>query len=271
MSKSMIPAQRRRQIIEYLELHQVARSSLLSEMLQASEATIRRDLDWLEQHGILERTHGGAILTQRMQTEAIYSTSAESHRAEKGWIGQAAAAQVENGDTVFLNNGTTATQVILALQNRSDLEEITVITNNVSAAISARQANFEIVLLGGSLRPRSNSLVGRFATHTLRQIYASKTILGVDGISIKYGCTTPISAEAEITRLMIERSFGPIIIVADHSKWGVVSHYDLATIDQIDKLITDPQLPNDSHIALCELGVNLIIASSELALPSDLS
>ena len=264
----MIPAQRRRQIVEYLELHQVARSSLLCEMLNTSEATTRRDLAWLEKHGVLERTHGGAILTQRMQTEAIYNSSAQAHPTEKRWIAQAAASMVENGDTIFLNNGTTTTQVMLQIQNRSDLEELTIITNNVTAAFSARQGKFEIVLTGGSFRPRSNSLVGRFATHVLEQIFASKTILGVDGISIKYGCTSPISDEAEIVRLMVEQSCGPIIIVADHSKWGVVSHYETATIKQIDGLITDPGLPIDSQKALQELDVEVTIASSELALPA---
>jgi len=263
MAKDLIPAQRRQKIIEYLRLHQIARSSFLSEMLNISEATIRRDLTWLEQHGILERTHGGAILTQRLQTEAIYNSSEQAHPAEKQWIARAAAEQVRNGDTIFLNNGTTTTQVMLQIQERSDLEQITVITNNVSAVIAARNANFEIVLTGGSFRPLSNSLVGRFAAGTLKQIYASKTILGVDGISLKYGCTSPISDEAEVMRLFVEQSCGPIIVVADHSKWGVVSHYQTVTIDQIDMLITDPGLPTESRKILEEQGINVVIASAE--------
>jgi len=262
MAKTLIPAQRRQRILEYLQAHRSARSTVLRDILHASEATIRRDLEWLEERGMVERSHGGAMLIQRMQQEAIYNNSARIHQLEKAWIGTSAAALVENGETIFLNNGTTTTEVMLALQRRDDLDGITVFTNNVSAAVAAQDAPFGIVLLGGSFRKRSNSLVGRFAADMLRQVYANKVILGVDGVGLKHGCTSPISEEAEIGRLMIERCLGPTMVVADHSKWGVIAQYQVARMDQIDILVTDSGFPAESFNALKEAGTECIIAGA---------
>jgi len=260
MPKNLIPVQRRQQILEYLQKNRTVRSAVLRDMFDSSEATIRRDLEWLEKHGCVERTHGGAILVQRMQHEALYSASAREYPEEKRRIGKLAASLVENGETIFLNNGTTTTEVMLALQMRQDLDQLTIFTNNVSAAVTAREAPFEIVLVGGSFRPRSNSLVGRFAADVLRQVFAHRVILGADGVGLKHGCTSPISQEAEIGQLMIERCLGPTMIVIDHSKWGVIAPYQVATIDQIDILVTDSELPDDSHKGLENLDIELLIA-----------
>lgn len=263
MPKLFIPVQRRQQILEYLQQHRTARSNVLRDLFQSSEATIRRDLEWLEKHGLVERTHGGAILVQRMQHEAMYNASAQSHPEEKRRIGRLAASLVENGETVFINNGTTTTEVILGLQERPELDRITVFTNNVSAVAATQDGPFEVVLIGGAYRPRSNSLVGRFATDVLRQVFAHRVILGADGIGVRHGCTSPISSEAEVGRLMIERCLGPTVIVVDHSKWGVIAPYQVASMDQIDVIVTDSKLPDDSQRGVEKLDVELVIAGEE--------
>ncbi|MEK6587256.1 MAG: DeoR/GlpR family DNA-binding transcription regulator [Chloroflexota bacterium] len=259
MNEQLIPAERRRRIREHLEVHQVVRSSALIALLGASEATIRRDLHWLERQGVVERTHGGAILSQRMDAEPPYSSSALVHPEEKRKIGLAAAALLEEGDTLFLNSGTTATEVIRALRARPDLRQITVITNNVTAALEARDAPFEVILIGGSLRSPSNSVVGRFALETLQSVYASKAMIGVDGVSLKYGCTTPIDSEAEVARAMIRHTRGPVIVVADHSKWGVVSNFVVATLDEIHTLVTDDGLGLEARGGLQSRSVNVVL------------
>ena len=260
MSKRPIPAQRRERIRGYLGIHRIVRSDDLSEMLDVSEATVRRDLEWLENQGVLERTRGGAILSQRMQLELEYADRARTHPEEKRSIGALVATLVEDGDIVFLSSGTTTTQVIPYIRGRAD---VTVITNNVSAVLEVREAGFDLILLGGSFAPRSNSVMGRFATETLRQVYASKAFISVDGISLKYGCTVPTSGEAEIIRLMIQRTRGPIIVLADHSKWGVVSNFEVATIDQIHKLVTDDGLNATARAELAAHSVEILIAGTE--------
>lgn len=236
MSKPLIPAQRREKIQEYLAVHQIARSADLCDLLETSEATIRRDLEWLEQKGIIERTHGGAMLSQRMIYEQEYQQRAQHHPEEKRRIGELAASLIEDGDIVFINSGTTATQVLQHIRRDS---RITVFTNNVSAVMDLGDPGFHYYMTGGEFQSRSNSLAGRFALDNLGLVYANKTILGVDGISLKHGCTVPTNAEAEVVRRMIDRTKGQVIITADHSKWGVVSNFEVANIDEIDTLVTD--------------------------------
>src|SRR3990172_434550 len=264
LGKNLIPAQRRRLIYEYLQRQKVVRSASLSEVLGASEATVRRDLAWLERQGIAERTHGGAILSQRMPTEPAYASSALANPEAKHSIGRAASRLVQDGDTVFLNSGTTTTEVLLHLKGRSDLQNIIVVTNNVTAAIEARDAEFEVILLGGSFRSRSYSIVGHFAAEMLRGMHANKAFIGVDGISLKFHYTTPASHEAEIAHVMIEQTQGPVYVVADYSKWGVVSNFRLATLDEVDGLIVDDSLDPEARVELSNRGIEVIAAGPEL-------
>jgi DeoR/GlpR family transcriptional regulator of sugar metabolism len=259
MSKTLIPAQRRDRIQEYLEIHKIVRMDDLSKMLDTSEATVRRDLEWLEREGIIERTHGGAILSQRLTFEAEYLARTQKHPEEKNLIGERAAALIEDGDVVFLNSGTTTTQVIRHIRSGAG---ITVVSNNIYAALEMGDLGFNHYLIGGEFQPHSNSVAGRFAIDNLRQIYADKTILGVDGISLIHGCTVPSNAEAEVVKQMIERTHGKIFIVADHSKWGVVSNFQIATIDEIDKLITDEGIDPATLDSLATHAVEILIASA---------
>jgi len=259
MSRPPIPAMRRERILEYLTLHRIVANSDLSDWLGVSEATIRRDLEWLEEEGLVERTHGGAILSQRLQFEPEYAQRAQRYMEEKRLIGLTAAAQIEEGDIVFINSGTTATQVIRHIRPGMD---VIVVTNNLVAALELGDPGFELVLIGGSFQPRSKSVAGRFAVENLGQIYANKAFIGVDGISLKHGCTVPTNAEAEVVRLMIRRTHGPVYVVADHSKWGVVSNFEVAGIHEMHKLITDEGL--DEHArgaALAARSVEILIAS----------
>ncbi len=262
MSKPLIPAQRRERIQEYLTIHQVARMVDLCNMLDASEATVRRDLEWLEKKGILERTHGGATLNQRMAFEPEYIQRVQSFPEEKKIIGELAASLIEDGDIVFINSGTTTNQVIRNIQNNPS---ISIFTNNLNAALEVGDAGFHHYLIGGEFQPRSNSVAGRFAIENLKQIYADKAIIGVDGVSIKRGCTVPTNAEAEVVRQMIESTNGQVIIVADHSKWGVVSNFQVAPIDEIDKIVTDRQIDASAMEDLAPHSVEILIASGRIA------
>lgn len=261
MSKPLIPAQRREKIQEYLAIHQIARTADLCDLLETSEATIRRDLEWMEQKGILERTHGGAILSQRMILEQAYQQRAQHHPEEKRKIGELAASLIEDGDIVFVNSGTTATQVLQHIRRDA---RITVFTNNVSAVMELGDPGFHYHMIGGEFQPRSNSLAGRFALDNLNLVYANKTILGVDGISLKHGCTVPTLPESEVVRKMIERTKGQVIIAADHSKWGVVSNFQIAAIDEVDKLVTDGRFPASAVEELASLSVSCLLAEPEL-------
>jgi DeoR family fructose operon transcriptional repressor len=126
------------------------------------------------------------------------------------------------------------------------------------------EAGFQHHLLGGEYQPRSKSSAGRFAIESLRQVYANKAILGVDGISLKHGCTVPTSSEAEVVRQMIERTKGKIIIVADHSKWGVVSNFQVASIDEVDLLVTNEKFDPSAIEELAAHSVETVIARTQV-------
>ena len=256
MSKSLIPAQRRERIQKYMAIHKVARLADLSEMLNASDATVRRDLERLEKMGFLERTHGGAVLSQRLSREPEYQHRILSHPDEKLSIGQLAATLIEDGDIVFINSGTTTTEIIRHVRSNAD---ITIITNNVFAVLETGKIGFNLILLGGAFHPVSNSVDGYFTIDSLKRVYADKTFIGVDGMSLKYGCTFPTSAEAEVVRMMMQRTRGPISVVADHSKWGTVSNFEIAKFDQIDRLITDKEFDASARAELAKRSVEVVI------------
>jgi DeoR/GlpR family transcriptional regulator of sugar metabolism len=257
MSKLLIPAQRHERIRDRLEAQNVVSNVELGELLGVSEATVRRDLQWLEKQGILERTHGGAILSQRVKAEPEYAARALAHPEEKRSIGAAAAALIEEGDTIFVSSGTTATQVVA---NVPAGVKVTVVTGNLSAALEAHDANFELILLGGTLYRLSNAAVGLFAMENLRRMTANKTFIGADGISLKFGYTVPSNPEAELVRMMIERTHGSVIVVADHSKWGVVSNFEVAKIDEVQMLVTDDRFSRSARAELEARNVKVITA-----------
>jgi len=259
MGKPLIPAQRRERIQEYLAVHQIVRTADLMDLLETSEATVRRDLEWLEQKGILERTHGGAILNQRVIFEQEYQQRAQHFPEEKRLIGEFAASLIEEGDIVFINSGTTATQVLQHIRRDS---RITVFTNNVNAALELGDAGFHYYLTGGEFQSRSNSLSGRFALDNLNLVFANKVILGVDGISLKHGCTVPTNAEAEVVRRMIDRTKGQVIVVADHSKWGAVSNFPVASIEEVDKFVTDDGFAKSAVEDLADRSVETLVAKN---------
>lgn len=252
-----LPAERQRRILELLREHLVVRVSALSEQLGVSEVTIRRDLETLERRGLLERTHGGAVLTHRMRSEPGYVEAASSNTQEKRQIGEAAAAMVEAGDAVYLNGGTTTLQVFRHLRAPG----LKVITNHVGIALEAVDHDAELLLLGGHYRAPSNSVVGPFATDALRRTHATKAFVGVEGISRSSGLTTPVAAEAEIARVMIEQTRGQVVVVADHSKVGTVADFVIAPLEQVDALVVDPGIGTEYRSQLAEAGLEVVVAS----------
>ncbi len=256
MSESFIPADRQSRIEKLVQEQGIVKVAKLSSMFGVTELTIRRDLDVLEKQGVLDRTHGGAILRNRIRIEPAYVEKDLLNREAKELIGRAVNLLVEEGDTLLINTGSTVSQVLRHLSGKS----VRVVTSNAGAALEVQDPGIELVLTGGHFRRQSNSLVGGFAHCVLNSVCGSKAIIGIDGISIAYGLTTPIHQEAEIATLMIERTQGPVIVVADHSKMGVVSNYVTAPIEKIDILVTDRLIESSFREELEHHGIRVIIA-----------
>ncbi len=234
----MIPADRQRRIMELIRRDRAVEVHVLSGLFSVSELTVRRDLDQLASEGLVERTHGGATLRRSLPIEPLYSEKSAEQREQKIIIARKAAELIENGDTVFINSGSTTFEVINALREK----QITIVTNNIDATrVADEGALFTLVCIGGVYRSRSHSVSGSLSSPLIDQIYANKAIIGVDGISITSGLTTPVIEEAQTSRKMIERTVGSVIVVADGSKIGVVSNFVTVGIDSVDVLVTDEE------------------------------
>ncbi len=256
-SLSLIPAQRHELLLKYLSAHRIASCAALADALNVSESTVRRDLEILEKQGLIERTRGGAILNERIRYEAEFVQRAQRMIEEKRQIGCAAAALIEAGDVVFANSGTTTEQVLRHIRG---VPNVTVFTNNTALLNDSHDLDYELVLLGGSYLPLSKAVVGPLTSSNLGQVYATKTFIGVEGISLRYGCTVSTFPEAEIIRLMIEHTQGPVIIVTDHTKWGAVSNHLIARLEQVDKVVTDGGLDVNARMALVSRSIEVIVA-----------
>jgi DeoR family fructose operon transcriptional repressor len=255
----LIPAERRNAIYEILRSQGIVRVSTLSDKLNVSEITIRRDLELMEAEGLLERTHGGAVFNQHIHLEPRYSEKHRTHQTEKRLIGAAAANLVEDGDSLLINSGSTTLQIFRHLVGRHNLK---IITSNMGAFLEIQGLDLDLIFVGGAYRPQSNSLVGELAILSLQQVYASKCFIGVDGISLKYGVTTPNVQEATIARNMIERTRGLVVVVADHSKFGVVADFVTAPLEKVHVLVTDAGIHSEHIQSLQERGIRVVIAEA---------
>jgi len=256
MAQTLIPVDRQSRIKRLIEAKGIVRASELSKIFGVTELTIRRDFDVLGKKGILERTHGGAILRRRIKGEPLYAEKNQKYPKQKDKIGIAVNKIIEPGDTLLINTGSTNTQVLRHLSAKS----LCVITSNANALVEIENPEIEVILTGGRFRRQSNSLIGDLTHTILKNVCGSKAIIGVDGISIKFGLTTPVQEEAAVASLMIEQTLGPVIVVADSSKIGVVSNFVTAPIEKVNILVTDQGIKSDYKKELEDIGIEVIIA-----------
>lgn len=257
-SESLLPAERQQRILDILSREFTARSSSLSEMFGVSEMTIRRDFDALEQRGLVERTHGGAVFKQeRVAGTFQYKSSIKENLQEKQQIAQKAAAMIEPHDVVYLGEGTTCALMIRYIEPGLPC---TVFTNNLGVAAEANGSTAEIVFLGGRYDPVTHALAGPLTMEMIRQVNATKVFLGADALSINAGITTPNFDIAVIERNMIKHTRGQVIVMANHTKFGLVAQMSVVPLRQINVLITNRRMPDDFQKELDLLGVHVVTA-----------
>ncbi|MCL6613724.1 MAG: DeoR/GlpR family DNA-binding transcription regulator, partial [Firmicutes bacterium] len=227
----------------------------LSKVFQISEVTIRRDLTRMAEEGLLCRIHGGAIPNKSTSFEPPLSVRAQKNVEEKARIAQAAANLVNDGEVVLLNDGSTTAQVAQKLTSKKNL---TIVTNALNIANQlVGIADLRLILLGGLYRAVTDTFVGPLVLQSLSQIRADKLFLGVDGFSLKHGISSPNFLETEVNRAMIE-SAGTVIVVADHSKFGNDTLYQIAPIGKIHMVISDDGIPREYVEELTRLGVKVV-------------
>jgi len=248
-------AERLSAILEGLSADGSVGVAQLAERLGVSAATVRRDLELLEQQRMLSRTHGGAV-AQGVLYELPLRYKGARHQEEKRRIAREAASRVADGSAVGLTGGTTTTEVARMLVDR---QRLTVVTNalNIAGELAVRP-NLKLVVTGGVARPESYELVGPLAEQSLAELNLDVVFLGVDGITPEAGLTTHHEVEAHTNRALIERATRSVV-VADSSKLGKAAFARICTIDRVGELITDQGADPEAVDALRSAGLGVTI------------
>ena len=251
----MLAAERRREIANLIRQQSSVRLRDLCAMFQASDSTIRRDLEHLQQRGLLERTYGGAVAA----AQGVAGNQPESAHpsAEETRIGAAAARWVAEGETVFVGAGALALAVAQHISSKAD---VTVVTNALDiGAHLARHSDLAVILTGGQVERSGGALVGHVAELALRELRADRAIIGVGGIHVPDGFTGHSLPDVQLLRAVIDLM--PEVIVVAHSRqWGHVGPAFLAPLEAIDVIVTGLDAPPAMVWDLSQLGIQVIQA-----------
>jgi DeoR/GlpR family transcriptional regulator of sugar metabolism len=252
---------RRSKIIEELSRTQNVKVAALRDELGVSEVSIRRDLQILEDLGLLKRVHGGAIAVHDQGEGEAGSTRWYQNREKKERIGRAAAGMIQRGDRVILDSGTTPLQVARCIPG--DLlasGSLTVITASLPIVREiGSHPGVHLILLGGVYLHTYELLFGPQTIENLKNLHADKLYLGTDGLTFTHGVTTANVLEAEVDRAMVS-SANEVIVVSDSSKIGLIGLVTIMPVTHINKLITDTDAPPDFVASLRDQGVEVILA-----------
>ena len=249
---------RRKKILELLSKKGRVWVSELSEELGTTPVTIRNDLAALGEEGLLDRVSGGAV--QRVNN--YYNVELHLRRQDnddiKKRIAEASAALISDGETLFINSGTTTYFTAIELKQRKNLN---IVTNSIPIAMElGTVSGFNVMLLGGEINTQYSFTCGINTLEQLRHFKADKTLLSMDGIDARCGLTTYHAEEAIINRTMIERS-RETIITADHTKIGYESFSFVSDINAGLTLVTDEQNPEASFLEdIKKAGVHIVLA-----------
>ena len=248
-------AERHNFILERLRERGFVTVADLGRNLDVSEATVRRDLRRLEERGLLFRTHGGANPPSHLVYDRPVSEKAKQNAREKERIGRAAAALIQENDSVIFASGTTVMQVAKHVDPEIHL---TVLTSAINVAIElSRHPTAELIQLGGMVRNTSTSAVGPMAEEMMASYSCRKLFLGVDGLDITHGLTTTNPFEASLNKRMIAAA-QEVIVVTDCSKFGLRGFSHICSMEEVDKIITDDKLPTATLHVLEERGLEVV-------------
>lgn len=250
--------ERRNQIAELVAQKHTIKNAELMERFGISIETVRRDLEYLEQQGCLQRVYGGAVLKTSLGSEPEYNSRAKDHAEEKSSIAMAGARLVEPGDSIFLGVGTTVQAMAQYLKNIPDL---TAFTNSLRTAVALSElAECSVVLTGGQLRSKELSLSGFPAEENMLHFNVNKAFLGIGGIT-EAGVTDFHIGEAKLHRQMIENA-DQAIILADFSKFGVRGMTNVCPLTAVDIVVTDHRTAPKYVEQLGQLGIQVIQTAS---------
>jgi DeoR family transcriptional regulator of aga operon len=257
-----LPAEARRERLVALVAEEgFVRVTDASELFGVSEVTLRSDLSSLDAAGALRRVHGGAMAVRGEGRESPVEATVERDAEVKRAIGRRAAALVRSGSSILLDVGSTTLAVARALVERTELSELTVITNGLSIALALEPAipRFTVVVTGGTLRPLQHSLVNPLAGQTLAGLHVDLAILGCNGIDDAGRVTNLNLPEAEVKRAMLAAA-GARMLVADGSKTGQRHLGLIAELAEFGTLVTGGPGAEALSATAAAAGTRVVVA-----------
>lgn len=260
-SDGVLARQRQAYILDRVREDGAVKVADLVRELGVSDMTVRRDLEALQILGLLEKVHGGATTaSEGTLFEPGFAVKSALQEREKAAIAAAAARLVEPGSAIALSAGTTTHALARRL---TEVPGLTIVTNSVPVADVMYRAGRpdQTIILTGGVRTPSDALVGPFAVAALRTVHLDQIFMGVHGMETKTGFTTPNILEAETDRALVEAG-RRLIVLADHTKWGVIGISSFARLDQADILITDAGLAPDARAELASHVRELVLVDS---------
>lgn len=240
----MLTEERHSIILDTVNKKKSAGLNELCELLNTSESTVRRDLSLLDEKGLLIKVRGGAISLDDSFTaaEPNVEEKAELFTAEKEAIARYAASLIEDGDFVYIDAGTTTEKMIDFIPSKS----VTFVTNAFINAKKLAQRGFKVIILAGEVKASTEAIVGSEAAITLMHYNFTKCFMGVNGISVKGGLSTPDKNEASVKTMAVSRS-KEVYILGDHSKFGKITSVKFSELNR-GKIITD-KVPDKKYLS----------------------
>jgi DeoR/GlpR family transcriptional regulator of sugar metabolism len=256
----VLAPERQSRILKELQQFEAIRVTDLAGLLRVSEMTVRRDIEALDAKGLLRKIHGGATRLARFSAvEPGFASNADRHLDAKAAIAQQALALLEPGMTVALTGGTTTYQLAMLL---NAVDGLTVVTNSLKAAEALyrlQQANGTKVIVTGGERTPSEALVGAVANATIARLNTDICFMGVHGIDVRRGLTSPNLVEAATNTAFVQAA-ARLVVLADHSKFNVRSLASIAELGEVDTLITDDGASAETLAAFRPLLADLRLA-----------
>ena len=247
----MLAQQRQERILSELRRNGAVRVADLTELLGVSDMTIRRDLEQLEGDGVARKVHGGAVLAGQVAFEPGFAAKSQLAQPAKQAIAEHAATLIQPGAAVALSAGTTTSAMARYV---ASIPGLTVVTNSTTVAdviIGLDTANQVTVILTGGVRTPSAALVGPVADRTIASMHVDQLFLGVHGMDVRAGYTTPNLAEATTNKALVA-SAREVVVLADSSKWGVVGLADIGPLTLAGTVVTDKALTEDARRTLAD-------------------
>jgi len=256
-NETMFAEERKVAIVKYVNEHKKCKVGELCDIFKVSSATIRNDLNELENAGLLKRTHGGAIPVGKAQFELNSYQKKVERIAQKRAIAKKALEWVEDGDAIAIDTGTTTLCFAELLPARKDL---TVVTNDIEiASVLEEKTDANVILIGGRLRRGFHCSVGAIAHRCMEGLNVDKAFIATNGISIKNGLTTPNEDLAQMKSTLISIA-KQAILLCDSTKFGQTSFARFADLDDIDAIVTDAGLAERQKHEYEQLDLQLDIA-----------